>query len=344
MIYNIDIDGILCHNTHHTNSSNAKPIAQSIKEINSLYGNKNKLVLFTSRPTKDRRKTVKWLKCNEVNYNKLIMDKPVADVYIDDKAINFIPHLGAKLNRKKLAICYSGGMDSYLAYHWAITRLKIDPKDIICIYFDIGHPYAWKEKEAMQKIGIPYITMPVGICNPEFDNIPTVDKYIIPGRNMIFASIAGSLADTVWIAGIKFEDHYLMYDKNSNFYRLATLAISQAMGAITTVETPFAFMSKTECLLWAKRHKNIMYHLHDTVSCYSEKPGRCGQCGLCSKRKIAMVAAGIEENDYLENPLNNLFMTKLVKEYKLAYANNDFTHYSQERIEETFEILGIKFT
>lgn len=341
MKYLVDIDGIICHNGDHSQFATPIILLDNIRRINELYDQGNEIVMYSARHYNDAFVTRSMLDKAELRYHSLLLGKPSADVYIDDKAINFVPELGNKsLSRKPLAICWSGGMDSFIAYHWARIELGYDPEDIICVNFNLNHPYYEKEKRAMDAIGIPYVTFNLNLIQDQLGNTPTVQDYIIPGRNMIFASIAAGLGERVWIVGISFEDHPFMYDKNSNFYRVATLALSQSLGTTTIVETPFSEMSKTDCIRWAAEH-DLLNALDETVSCYHPTEKRCGGCGLCFKRHIAMKAAGLSEQ-YLVNPETTTVANDFIEKYRHAWDNNDFSHYQKDRIFETFNVLGIR--
>ena len=91
-IYCVDIDGTIC--TENCEYENAKPILKIIKKINKLFDNGNKIILFTSRGYKskiDYRKFTETQLSNwKVNYHELHFNKPFADYYIDNKAINVL--------------------------------------------------------------------------------------------------------------------------------------------------------------------------------------------------------------------------------------------------------------
>jgi 7-cyano-7-deazaguanine synthase len=342
----VDIDGVLCQNGNYTDYALAVPIVENINHINTLYEQGNHIVLYTSRLAKyDRHVTYQWLNAHDVKYNNIMYDKPTADLYIDDKAVNysdFYTPTGPALGRKKYAICYSAGLDSYVSYHYLVQELGVHPDDIVCIYFDMGHPYAAKERQALQNLGIPYTIVNLDFLRPEFNNMPTIDKFIIPGRNMIFASIAGSIAEHVWIGGLSFEDHYLMFDKNSGFFRKATQCLTHANGELTIVETPYVKMNKTDVIHWALKHDITETMLSNTVSCYHPTLHRCGECDNCFKRYIAMKAAGITEPCTVD-PIQSERAKYLIAAYKTALLAKDFSHYSLERITETFDVLGIDY-
>jgi ribonucleotide monophosphatase NagD (HAD superfamily) len=85
MKYVVDIDGILC--SEDGPFKDRKPIQKNIIKINKLHSKGNKIILFTSRRQTDRKVTLKWLKDNNINFDKLITNKPLGDFYIDDRHI-----------------------------------------------------------------------------------------------------------------------------------------------------------------------------------------------------------------------------------------------------------------
>ena len=88
-----DIDGVVATGTVEEVYSDkagwaydkCTPISKTLELIKKLHENGCDIVLMTARYEEDREKTEKWLKQYEVPYSKLIMDKPNADLYIDDK-------------------------------------------------------------------------------------------------------------------------------------------------------------------------------------------------------------------------------------------------------------------
>lgn len=91
MNYCIDIDGTICTNTDGEYES-AKPYADVIRQVNSLYDAGHRIVFFTARGSTTgidwREVTERQLSSWEVKYHELILGKPHADIYIDDKAVN----------------------------------------------------------------------------------------------------------------------------------------------------------------------------------------------------------------------------------------------------------------
>lgn len=88
----IDIDGVIGTNTIVDSFSNTQlfnmPInINIIEKINEMYENGYWITIHTSRKECLRNVTEGWLIDNDVMYHELIMDKPTADFYLDDKSI-----------------------------------------------------------------------------------------------------------------------------------------------------------------------------------------------------------------------------------------------------------------
>lgn len=91
MIYCFDIDGVLCDDMLG-DYDKSKPRKEIINRINQLYDEKHTIKIFTGRGSKTgidwKEFTENQLKSWGLNYHELIFGKPVADIFIDDKAIN----------------------------------------------------------------------------------------------------------------------------------------------------------------------------------------------------------------------------------------------------------------
>ncbi len=89
MTFAVDIDGVLTLDiVHYTKFDKAKPDELVIDCVNEMYCDGHRIILHTSRREEDREITERWLKKHGVNYHKIVFDKPLADYYIDNKAVN----------------------------------------------------------------------------------------------------------------------------------------------------------------------------------------------------------------------------------------------------------------
>ena len=102
--YCIDIDGTICTPTVGRDYHKAEPWQDRIKVLNKLYDEGNYIIYFTARAMgrfADLPHSVASIKAKEVlfeltrqqleewgvKYNELIMGKPHADFFIDDKGV-----------------------------------------------------------------------------------------------------------------------------------------------------------------------------------------------------------------------------------------------------------------
>lgn len=93
MKYCFDIDGTICSMEVDHDYRNASPFMDVIDEINRLYDMGNEIILSTARGNSSgidwESFTTKQMQEWGVRYHKLFVgEKPGADIYVDDKAIN----------------------------------------------------------------------------------------------------------------------------------------------------------------------------------------------------------------------------------------------------------------
>lgn len=89
--YCFDLDGTLCSNTEGLYDQ-AVPFLDMIDEVNRLKADGHNILIYTARGSgtgKDwsavtERQLAQW----GVTYDRLILGKPAADVYVDDRAVN----------------------------------------------------------------------------------------------------------------------------------------------------------------------------------------------------------------------------------------------------------------
>lgn len=101
--YCVDIDGVIAQHNGICNTckyESSTPIKENIEKINKLYDEGNIIKYFTARGMGTyhddaQRAEARWKELTELQlriwgckYHYLIMGKPSADYYIDDKAVN----------------------------------------------------------------------------------------------------------------------------------------------------------------------------------------------------------------------------------------------------------------
>lgn len=83
----VDLDGVYTVDTAGHDYRNRIPSQEGIETFNKKFNDGNLIIIYTSRYESDREVTTRWLKENNILYHSLLMDKPSADYYWDDKAI-----------------------------------------------------------------------------------------------------------------------------------------------------------------------------------------------------------------------------------------------------------------
>jgi ribonucleotide monophosphatase NagD (HAD superfamily) len=84
-----DLDGVLYTEEPSLKRPLAKPIAGARETLQKLRAAGCIVVIYTARGWSERRVTRQWLADHGFEYDGLHMGKPVADIWIDDRAIAF---------------------------------------------------------------------------------------------------------------------------------------------------------------------------------------------------------------------------------------------------------------
>lgn len=97
-----DLDGVIATGTvqevYSTEAGWAyekcTPIQSTIDLMWDFHNKGIHVIIHTARPTRDLRKTTEWLDKHGVAYDELIMNKPYAHVYVDDRSfpVPYDPH------------------------------------------------------------------------------------------------------------------------------------------------------------------------------------------------------------------------------------------------------------
>jgi len=124
----------------------------------------------------------------------------------------------------------------------------------------------------------------------------SMSRTVVPGRNIIFASIltgvAWSLgAEEVWL-GIHQGDHAIYPDCRPEFYRAMNEAVTLGTDGKVVLKAPFLDTNKTG-ILRRGLFLNVPYGY--TRTCYKEQEIACGKCGSCQERLEAFAECGLTD-------------------------------------------------
>lgn len=245
----------------------------------------------------------------------------------------------------KIAVLYSGGLDSYIMYHMA---KKTHPNDeIICIYYDHGQPVAKREIE-----NLPDFVKIKKVQWLDENNGPIAQPgrregaIMIPGRNLVFGVLLAcqELPDEIWMGTLHGETHEKGTDKNYIFLKYLNETINYVLGPFKyfspiQVKFPLADskLNKLEEVRWALNNGISKEDLIKTRSCHNGDTDRCGACIQCIKRWAVFGECGFTE-DYDIHPLDSDFGRVFVYDLINCAVGND-NYYSEETREEMMPFI-----
>lgn len=209
---------------------------------------------------------------------------------------------------KRSVILLSGGVDStVLAYHLADMGHQLH-----CLSFKYGQNHATREVAAAARtaarLHARHTVIPVqGLAgrssltgHGEIPDAPTTDveatqSVVVPGRNLVFLSLAASVAAASDVREIYFAVHQgdaaSFPDCRSRFL--------QTLGAVwSTAELDVCVIApfiKSEKPGIVRRGEDLGVRWTDTYSCYRGGVQHCGKCGACQGRIAAFQEAGVQD-------------------------------------------------
>ncbi|MHA1215920.1 MAG: 7-cyano-7-deazaguanine synthase, partial [Candidatus Thorarchaeota archaeon] len=201
----------------------------------------------------------------------------------------------------RVAVCYSGGVDSTIALAWALRKLQYMPHNLVTVTVN----YGWcSEKEvAVVKSLQDYLVRHTGtqveleltkpLVRPN-ERLP--EGYIVPARNAFLASLAARYGDTIWIIANyrKVDDGPgAALDKCRKFFWWMSELLSQAYKRPMRVESPFQHLTKADTMRWFLENcDDAQQVLLKTTTCYSRDRRQCGNCYACAKLALAYMHLG----------------------------------------------------
>jgi uncharacterized HAD superfamily protein len=85
----IDIDGTICTEERTFERPLAKPLPMAKEKINQYYEAGHTIIFWTARGWEQYKITKDWLDRHGFKYHQILMGKPIASVFIDDRARRF---------------------------------------------------------------------------------------------------------------------------------------------------------------------------------------------------------------------------------------------------------------
>ncbi|MGB7969217.1 MAG: 7-cyano-7-deazaguanine synthase QueC [Methanobacterium sp.] len=222
-----------------------------------------------------------------------------------------------KLEKKIAITVLSGGLDSTVA-----TATFKDDYQIHALTFDYGQRSAEMEIKSAQavckeigadhtiiklpwlsELGRSALTSNNDVPEPEIkelDNmessIETALKVWVPGRNIVFTSIANSFGESmgaeIIVVGWDLEEAATFPDNSKEFLNAFNNVLEVGSFDKIKIEAPLIDMNKTDIV---KLGNDIGAPMDLSYSCYKGFEDHCGVCESCMRRIRAFNNANIED-------------------------------------------------
>lgn len=219
--------------------------------------------------------------------------------------------------RKKAISILSGGLDSAVA-----TSLLAKDYDVYAITFDYGQRSAVMEIKSSNAIcgelgiehtvmELPWLAQLGGSALTSEEEVPelsmdqlddkelcdeTARKVWVPGRNVVFSSIALSFAEAECaekiIVGWDLEEAATFPDNSKEFLNAFNQLLDVGSLYDIQIEAPLIDLNKQDIV---KLGYNEGAPLELSYSCYMGGAKHCGLCESCMRRKRAFMQANVED-------------------------------------------------
>lgn len=218
--------------------------------------------------------------------------------------------------KKKAIVLFSGGLDSATCLYWALDQ-GYECETLTVSYGQKHDREVQAAKAIADKLGVkqhlvtlnfPWLSSSSLVDkNQQIPDLPMqeiesgkIPSTYVPGRNLVFLSVAASLMDAIGanaiVAGPNAIDFSGYPDCTPAFFKAAAEAVNRGTEAGVTrgveVLAPLMDLSKTDIVrLGAKL--GVPFEL--TWSCYAGGDKPCGRCDSCKLRARGFAEAGVED-------------------------------------------------
>ena len=218
--------------------------------------------------------------------------------------------------RKKAIVLFSGGLDSTTCLYWALAH-GYECEALTVSYGQRHDREVLAAQMIARNLGVKHhlitLDLPWLDCcslvdkKQELPDVPVEDipkegipSTYVPGRNLMFLSVAGSLLDAVGataiIAGPNAIDFSGYPDCTPAFFKAAAEALNRGTktGVSEGIEVlaPLMRLSKAQIV---KLAANLKVPFELTWSCYAGGKKPCGHCDSCKLRAKGFEEAGVHD-------------------------------------------------
>lgn len=202
----------------------------------------------------------------------------------------------------KAIVVFSGGQDSTTCLFWALKQY--DEVEAVTFYYKQRHS---DEVEAAKRIakdvGVKHKVIDVSVINDltqnaltdgdmniEIDEETGLPNTFVPGRNVVFLTLASIIAyqtkaDTI-VTGVCETDYSGYPDCRNEFINALNDSLNLGLDKHIDIQTPLMWLDKAETWELADELGYVDYIKENTLTCYNGVIGDgCGECPACKLRQ-----------------------------------------------------------
>ncbi|MCW1927827.1 7-cyano-7-deazaguanine synthase QueC [Bhargavaea beijingensis] len=206
------------------------------------------------------------------------------------------------MKQEKAVVVFSGGQDSTTCLFWALKNFA----EVETVTFDYGQRHALEVECATDiaaELGVKHHVLDLSLIGQLAPSALT-DKGIevadgedgglpstfVPGRNLLFFSFAGILANQVGakhiVTGVSETDFSGYPDCRDAFVKSLNVTLNLAMDGPFVIHTPLMWLDKSQVWELSDRLGKLNYIRTKTLTCYNGiKADGCGECPACRLRR-----------------------------------------------------------
>jgi len=214
-------------------------------------------------------------------------------------------------------VLFSGGQDSTTCLAWALNRFD----RVFALTFDYGqrHKIEIEQAKKIAKIvGVEHAVLNIDLFSKLSKNALTHDEVeidagsesqlpstFVPGRNLIFLSVAAMKAYQLGISnivtGVCQTDYSGYPDCRDEFVKSMEHTASLAMDKEFRIHTPLMFMTKAETVTMIQDLGRLDW-LKESHTCYEGLRPACGKCPACLLRLKGFQEVNIQDPLAYQSP------------------------------------------
>lgn len=206
------------------------------------------------------------------------------------------------MKQEKAIVVFSGGQDSTTCLFWAKERFE----EVEAVTFDYGQRHALEidcAKEIAAELGVKHHILDMSLLNQLAPNALTrqdievedgengeLPSTFVPGRNLLFLSFAGVLANQVGakhiVTGVCETDFSGYPDCRDIFIKSLNVTLNLSMDDTFVIDTPLMWLNKAQTWELADQLGVLDFVRERTLTCYNGViADGCGECPACNLRK-----------------------------------------------------------